>query len=217
MKKVNYFALVCFIMCLVGCSEGGNKQVSTEEEAVETNVSDRTKEVLSQLESKSGITYTDYQAACENNDFAGAHKILADMKNKVEKMRKSTFTPKKKRKAAERELEDATRYVQSKESKWLVGLIETACEDQDFEKAHILNRELKKRCDVDNTKFVVLKEAKFLASMNNEESAQRILYLINDIENEAERSDVARQIFELAETTGNDYLKNALEKMVKKD
>ena len=216
MKKIYFFALVCFV-CLVGCSEGGNKSATTEEEAVETNVSDRTKEVLSQLESKSGITYTDYQAACENNDFAGAHKILADMKNKVEKMRKSTFTPKKKRKAAESELWDATRYVQSKESKWLIGLIETACEDQDFEKAHILNRELKKRCDVDHTKYVVQKEAKFLASMNNEESTQRILYLINDIEDETERSEVARQIFELAETTGNDYLKIALGKIIKQD
>jgi hypothetical protein len=215
MKKIIFLTFV--VISLLGCTEADKKSVATEEEVVETNVSDRTKEVLSQLEPNSGVTYTDYQEACENNDFTSAHKILSDMKNKVEKMRQSTFTPKKKRMAAESELRDATKYVLSKESKWLIGMIETACEDQDFEKAHILNRELKKRCDVDNTKFVVLKEAKFLASMNKEEATQRILYLINDIEDETERSDVARQIFELAETTGNDYLKKALEKLVKKD
>ena len=211
--------VICFVVAysLIKDDREANKDDNSATEYVDTGVSDRTEEIRSLLDVNTGEVFENYQAACASKDFMAAHKILAEMKNKVEEMRQSMFTPKKKRMAAESELEDATKYVQSEESKWIFGMIETACEDQDFEKAHILNRELKKRCDVDNTKYVVLKEAKFLASMDNEESAQRILYLINDIENESERSDVAKQIFDLAKTIGNDYLKNALEKMVKDD
>ena len=224
-RKIGIIYLVICVLCmcfvfaylLIKDDREANKDDNPATEYVEMGVTDRTEEILSLLDVNTGELFENYQAACASKDFMAAHKILAEMKNKVEEMRQSMFTPKKKRMAAESELEDATKFVQSEESKLIFGMIETACEDQDFEKAHILNRELKKRCNVDNTKYVVLKEAKFLASMDNEESAQRILYLINDIENESERSDVAKQIFDLAKTIGNDYLKNALEKMVKED
>lgn len=212
MKTVIKFAVCCLGLITLTACGGGNRSGDNENttEKVEKNVSERTEDVLSQLDKRSGGEYDCYQDACANKDFAAAHKMLADMKNKVEKMRQSTFTPRKKRKAAEREYREATEYVESEESKWIISIIETACEDQDFEKAHILNRELKKRCGIDYTKNVILKEAKYLASMNDEQASNRVLYLLKDIENQEDREYVAKQIYDLAISTGNEYLSKAL-------
>ncbi len=144
------------------------------------------KEIQELITEKKKFSYSNWQDACANNDYVAAYEILAEMKNKVETMRQSTFTPKKKRIAAQDEYYEAKRVVEAQEKLWLQGLVDAACDKNDFERAHLLVREIKKNKGegLVNLMQVVERESKFILSMNIDDATLRIQYLLEELKPE---------------------------------
>ena len=63
-----------------------------------------------------------YQEACAESNFDYAYKESARMKNEIEEMRQDLITPRKKRIAAEEELDKTRKYVYDHECLFLLGM-----------------------------------------------------------------------------------------------